>query len=423
MRNYRLNAAMLLTFLFASCAESTILVEPTAEHSKKCDNRSLEQIVQIAQNAPMTFEGKVKTRNGLTLKKELDLSSITGITNQGKTRTSGEIDTLLYAINYADNDGYVIVSSKKGTPGVIAYVEEGEYDIEKINDSNTDIGYVADLAVTYIDNSEEKLVPTPVVELDTTISMVGPLILTKWGQHGAEGIYCPNGVSGCTNTAMAQIFAYYEYPDTLQLTYDDADRSYQVFDWGNMKKHIISHPTANYMCLADTECHNAIGRLCRQLGQLNYSTYGAGVTTTQRSRIRMTASSLGYTCSFLKAYNDTCTVEPLQNGHPLIVGGNRSNGDGHIWIVDGYMEMTITTTEYTVDQDSIISTEKELYNHVNWGWDGKDNGYILSSIFDSSNMYLRDPSIYGSNTDVYNYERNIQYIEMYRPDTNNSTNQ
>ncbi len=64
-----------------------------------------------------------------------------------------------------------------------------------------------------------------------------------------------------------------------------------------------------------------------------------------------------------------------------------------------------------------------LYNHVNWGWDGKDNGYILSSIFDSSNMYLRDPSIYGSNTDVYNYERNIQYIEMYRPDTNNSTNQ
>ena len=98
-----LNAAMLLTFLFASCTESAILVEPTAEHSKKCDNRSLEEIVQIAQNAPMTFEGKGKTRNGLTLKKELDLSSITGITNQGKIRTSGEIDTLLYAINYADN--------------------------------------------------------------------------------------------------------------------------------------------------------------------------------------------------------------------------------------------------------------------------------------------------------------------------------
>ena len=33
MRNYMLNAAMLLTFLFASCTESTILVEPTAEHS------------------------------------------------------------------------------------------------------------------------------------------------------------------------------------------------------------------------------------------------------------------------------------------------------------------------------------------------------------------------------------------------------
>lgn len=404
----------LLTIAVASCTENIVPTE-VVKPEVKLENRAIEEIIQIAQNAPSLFEGKDGTRGTTNATKEVDLSSITSITDKGMTRTSGAIDTLLYVMNYADNEGYVIVSSKQGTPGIIAYIDEGQYNIEDINNKNTDIGYVSGLAKSYISNTERILEPISVILSDTLTLRVNPLIQTKWGQHGVEGTYCPNGISGCTNTAMAQVFAYYEYPDSMLLTYENADKNYQVFDWESMKSHIVSHPITSYNCSADTESHDAIGRLCRQLGKLNFSDYGSGVTTTYRSRIRSTSLSLGFTCSLLESYNDTCTIEPLQNGHPLIVGGNRANNDGHIWIIDGYMDMRISKTKYLINQPPIMIIERYIYNHVNWGWDGIDNGYILSGIFDNSRMYSKDPSIHGSNNDIYNYENNIQYIEIYRP--------
>ena len=30
-------------------------------------------------------------------------------------------------------------------------------------------------------------------------------------------------------------------------------------------------------------------------------------------------------------------------------------------------------------------TERQIYNHVNWGWDGRSNGYFLSNIFNVGN--------------------------------------
>ena len=436
MRNYMLNAAMLLTFLFASRTESAILVEPTAEHSKKCDNRSLEEIVQIAQNAPMTFEGKGKTRNGLTLKKELDLSSITGITNQGKTRTSGEIDTLLYAINYADNDGYVIVSSKKGTPGVIAYVEEGEYDLAEMADKSSDIGYVTQLASEYV--ATQSVIYEPIPFADTLTMFVGPLLETAWGQHDPEGIYCPNGIAGCSNTAMAQIMAYYEYPETLQLTYDDADGIYQVLDWSEIKKHKIRHTipglSGQNFCIADTETHNAIGRLCRQLGELNCSDYwrlndipNPDGTSADCPEMYETARMLGFTIRGANGkdweeYNsDTCLLEALSDRHPIVMTGIRNDSIGHMWVVDGYLKMTITEYLYAGIGQTGPTTYQEIYNHVNWGWDGRSNGYFLSNIFNVGNIYRPDPNVWGPTNTSNIYNEDLRYLEFYR-DLNNIFN-
>ncbi len=417
MKKKFLSSITLLTMAVVSCTENIVPTE-VVKPEVKIENRAIEEIIRIAQNAPSLFDGEDGTRGTTDTTKEIDLSSITSITNKGMTRTSGAIDTLLYVMNYADNEGYVIVSSKQGTPGIIAYIDEGQYNIEDINNKNTDIGYVSDLAKSYINNSERVLEPIPGLLSDTVTFRISPLMQTKWGQRDPEGGYCPNGISGCTNTAMAQIFAYYGYPDTIQLTYENADRDLQVLDWEDIKRHSVRHTTTNsngiIRCLSSTESHNAIGRLCRQLGMLNQSSYKESSTGTYRHMIKTTAELLGYTCSTLNSYNDTCTIKPLQRFHPLIVGGNLDTGDGHIWIVDGYMDMRVTTTDYLVDQVTITTHERFIYNHVNWGWDGKDNGYILSGIFDNSRMYSKDPSIHGNGNNSYNFKNNLQYIEIYR---------
>lgn len=413
----------LLTMAVASCTENIVPTE-VVKPEVKLENRDLEEIIQIAQNAPSLFEGKDGTRGTTNAKKEIDLSSITSITNKNMTRTSNVIDTLLYVINYADNNGYVIVSSKKGTPGVIAYIDEGQYNIEDINNKNTDIGYVSDLAKSYINNPERVLEPIPGLLSDTVTFRISPLMQTKWGQRDPEGEYCPNGICGCLNTAMAQIMAYYEYPDTMEITYENADRSIQIFDWEDMKKHTIRHPSINsgnpLLCLASTESHNAIGRLCRQLGKLNNSTYKVSSTSTNTGKVINTATYLGYTCSNWNWYNDTCTIEPLQELHPILVVGLREDSVGHMWIVDGYMDMRITTTEFLVDQETITTKERLIYNHVNWGWDGVSDGYILSSIFDTSRMYQKDPSIHGNLNPGSHSDFNtlLQYIEIFRPNSN-----
>lgn len=117
MKKKFLSSIALLTMAVASCTENIVPTE-VVKPETKLENRTIEDIIRIAQNAPSLFDGEDGTRGTTNASKEIDLSSITSITNKGMTRTSGAIDTLLYVMNYADNEGYVIVSSKQGTPGV-----------------------------------------------------------------------------------------------------------------------------------------------------------------------------------------------------------------------------------------------------------------------------------------------------------------
>lgn len=420
MKKKFLSIIALLTMAVASCTENIVPTE-VVKSEVKCENRSLEEIIHIAQNAPSLFESKDETRGTKNVKKEIDLSSITSITNKDITRTSSAIDTLLYVMNYADNKGYVIVSSKQGTPGVIAYVEEGQYDLDEMQDNKSDIGYVVNLATNYIVNTNLNAGLLPF--LDTLIFTAGPFIETKWGQQFPEGIYCPNGYAGCANTAMAQILAYYEYPDSIRLTYDEADRLYQVLDWDLIKQHTIRHsmPNSNFslICPADDETHNAIGRLCRQLGVLNNCSYietdTLVATGNNEDNMKLTPRVLGYTDKGWTWYNDTCLIAPLTAGHPVIVSGFRNETMGHMWVVDGFIDMHITTYEAPVIGQPYGPTKmREIYNHVNWGWDGRSNGYFLSSIFDVSQIYQADPNLFGPVNTSYNYHIGLQYFEFYR---------
>ena len=75
------------------------------------------------------------------------------------------------------------------------------------------------------------------------------------------------------------------------------------------------------------------------------------------------------------------------------------NGDdiieqaGHAWIADGYISYVIQTQHYTrrsdmayIDPDDgwvLQSTHNQPYKyiHMNWGWDGKCNGYYIDNAF------------------------------------------
>lgn len=113
MKKKFLKSLALLTVVVASCTEN-IVPTKVVKPETKCENRSIEEVINIAQNAPSFFESKDETRGSANSKKKIDLLSITGITNKGMTRTSGAIDTLMYAITMKTMRGTLLSPQKQG---------------------------------------------------------------------------------------------------------------------------------------------------------------------------------------------------------------------------------------------------------------------------------------------------------------------
>lgn len=52
-----------------------------------------------------------------------------------------------------------------------------------------------------------------------------------------------------------------------------------------------------------------------------------------------------------------------------------------------------------------LGTERTCHNHINWGWNGAQNGYFESSILNAYNAFQKDPDSHslanGQNADFY----------------------
>ena len=113
------------------------------------------------------------------------------------------------------------------------------------------------------------------------------------GQSWPEGRFCSNLLSGCVNTALAQIMAYFEHPIQMNVTYDNAEISVLNLDWSEIKKYVGS----SYSNTANSTTLENIGHLCRQLGQLTNTKYEAGGSYARSDSALIIMSDLGYTVS------------------------------------------------------------------------------------------------------------------------------
>lgn len=249
------------------------------------------------------------------------------------------------------------------------------------------------------------------------ITGVGPYATVKWGQVYPEGEYCTNGISGCTNTAMAQIMSYYNYPTSIDLTYPEADISVQDLDWINMKVHSTGH-VLNECGIPNT--HRAIGRLLRQLGKMNHSTYEFYPlgTLTYNTYVKPTFTVLGYTSGAWAEYKSSITRLQLNKARLFLVTGScRTNTGriGHYWMLDGYKtikkiirKMARTETSgwfFTGD----VSTETNNYLHYNWGWYGDCNGYFAEGVYDTSQGIHN----IGDELPGYDFNINVSFLNVY----------
>ena len=429
--------ASLLSFVILisvlSCADDYKYETNTGNtEPNKSSIRTVAEAFEIADQAKDMFFNQSNTRSGQL--RIVDKDNLRVICNS-KTR-SNTFDTLIYVVNYKDNEGFAIVSAIKGTDEILGITEMGNYDDAVAE--NAGLSLFMEMAEKYI-REKTRFPGDPFIETTTTlIGSVSPLISVKWGQEFPEGLYCPNTIAGCANTAAIQICSYYQYPTSMNLTFSQRERNSITINWAEVKTHhrgcgsYASHTN----CTASVNSHKVIGEMARQCGvysgseyihngvvlpnttpapysYYNYCYLNSAATSTYLDisyglDVVDMIESLGFVRPQPQTYTSQCTKNHLNFGKPVYMYGN-SLSSGHFWVIDGYKYYKDTMTNHATEPVT-ITINYRYYNHVNWGWNGISNGYFLDNVFSAYAGYSYDDPSLGFVTNSYNYS--LEYFPV-----------
>lgn len=343
-------------------------------------------------------------------------------------------DTLLYVVNFDNNNGYAIVPAVDIDKDVLAVVETGSYDPE-IGSDNPGLNLYLEAAVDYTMNHSSMSKKTPIT-IDTlhkpvteddlhpafdyrydTIhhwSIKPQLEGMRWGQDKIYGTECPNKITGCVPTAIASIITAVKKnikAEAFTFTYPDNKLNTCHVDWNNAFKHKGQPDTI--LLLDQTikelewECgeydsrivHLFIASLMRQIGYDGKADYKNGKTSVAKSKCQDLLNKYlpDKTISKFKDYTYVKAQTDL-NTCILLMGG-----DGHAWVADGYdqldwyeyfAEWDFTNKQWIVKKDRPYS--RKLI-HFCWGWNGMDDGYFEGDVFNTTQGKFKNPDYISVN--------------------------
>ena len=360
---------------------------------------------------------------------ENGFSSVTA--NKRSTTTEQEASEIPFYLFDIVNEteqtvGYAIACGDIRIPAILAVVEDGEFDSEEQHPFkdifyNRLACYILETIEIYNSITDEDI--STAVEKYNSISdgnrafndpnvlsilkpHTAPLVTnkTKWGQdipywdviNSIKGKTLPKSkvLTGCVATALAQIMAYHEWPagpaatiaskTTFPDPYTNTTRTFSsvVYEWSQMKAKKDATELGNQYKME-------IGVLMHEIGvaiKTNYGTDGSGAI---ESDVVANLSKLGYKKPTLADYSLAKVQASIDSYKPVYIGGYEkkvttyaaidvfkwfpqvSYDGGHAWLIDNYQ-----THFYS-------STKKDEYVHCNLGWDGTDDGWYLSNVFDT----------------------------------------
>lgn len=285
----------------------------------------------------------------------------------GKKNMLADAQAPLYVFNSGTADkGWVVVAGDSRVSPVLAYSNEGYFNPTNLPPA---MQAILDDYANQIENLTNQAEPynSQVIEGYSIL----PLLTTKWGQHWPYNLTCPkiNGqypVTGCTATAIAQVMYFHRYASMTQsipsyyvdpITYNAL--SPVSFNWGAMRNTYSEDDTS----ITPTSTF-AVATLMQYCGYAMQMEYGIGASGAHVSPNAI-ALYFGYDPSVTAEVRIDHTrrewhqmiFDELSQRRPVILSGhNYVNDAGHTFVCDGY---------------------DEGFFHINWGWDGDNDGYFL----------------------------------------------
>ena len=380
-----------LVLMLAGCTSEEVRVE-NPEQGLSSHLRTADEAVAIAQNL---YQARHNSRANV---------AVANVAVIGSSASRASADTLIYAVNFADNQGFTLVSAAKSGIDIIGYTDNGNFDLDQVA-SNECFSFYLDAATDYV-NSEIRIpggaIGGPIggdlikfpTRPDTFLVLAAPRIPVDYGQTFPEGNLYSNRMAGCVQTACAMVLAYLEQPAKMTYTDPSITLTSETLNWASIKKHVKSLNSIVFSDIYDhyNECsatsaeHEVLSRICKELGHRNNADPQFGGTGATLSAARTTMKNLvsGYVSDIknLEApYTDL--LDQLKGSKSVgIIGGTSDDGISHAWICDGGDGRLVRSKVMLATGEEEIIEEKTYYYYYKWGNCGQDDGYFYAGVFD-----------------------------------------
>lgn len=328
-----------------------------------------------------------------------------------------------YIYNAGNDNGFVIVAGDDNMPTILGYSDKGNFSTDEIPTELANLlqSYTKLYALAKANKNIAKKAS------GGSSTPIEPLLSTEWGQGSPYNNMCPKFFTGkrcytgCVATAMAQVL-YYFYCTQPEKMDDEIASSIPAYDcettWkGYGSIHVESISTDNYInwdAITDTygsssseASKDAVANLmylCAASVESDFkqnSTSAPLVTFYQYEKPNGDPKNPGadYALSvYFSVQNSSDNTylsetkftddelldiikSNLNDKSPILISGTDSIKGGHAFIIDGID-----------DQENV---------HINWGWNGRYNGYFkINSLATSGGDFTNDRRV------VYNLKPN-----------------
>lgn len=328
--------------------------------------RTQQQLVQAAQSFLQSGKAKGKAIKGkLTFTTQLSNAQLT-------------------VLNSSNGQGVIVANDDTFDP-VVGYTDN---PIDPNNMAPAFEWWMTAMTKTMEETLAEGTVPAKAEKSSKYKEEVPEMMTTKWGQQDPYYIlgptYTKNGrteyyVTGCVATAMAQIMKYHKYPEKGK-----GYNTWYFFPNGKntagTRRHVNFSHTYDWDNMLDTYTKNgyndaqatAVATLMNDCGgavSMQYAADGSGAFASDaclalRKNFQYNQGCKYYTRSFMPkdVWMDIIYRE-LNDGCPILYGGATTSKEGHEFVFDGY--------------------DKNGFVHVNWGWDGANDGFFDVALLNS----------------------------------------
>lgn len=271
-----------------------------------------------------------------------------------------------YVFNADDNRGFVIISGNDCAQKILGYSDKGSFDFENMPPQ------LANMLACYAE--QIKSVPAgaethPSWNSESVMGATGGDVLletAEWGQGAPYNAFCPvigdeHAPTGCVATAMAIVMKYHGWPES--------------YNWTAMPSRDVNSDNSS-----------EIARLMTDIGLSVDMSYDKEMSSTIAESVRYAFTekfSYSNAIQFLRPkYQDYELLSASQQiaaikgqidkGLPCLMSGE-NEGISHMFVCDGY-------------KDDMI--------HINWGWDGIDNGYYNLVPVGDNMVYQNDQTLF-----------------------------